>query len=60
MTKEDFLKEFDENNFEFLGSGGYGTVVKAKSKIDSKFYAIKYQYFFDEDVQLMKTAEFKN
>ncbi len=41
-TKKNLLDEFDEVATEKLGSGGYGTVVKAKSKFNNQDYALKY------------------
>lgn len=37
--KEKLTTEFD--SFEKLGDGGFGQVVKARSKLDGEFYAIK-------------------
>lgn len=34
-----FLQDFD--NIIRLGSGGYGTVFKARKKLDQKDYAVK-------------------
>ena len=41
-TKKKFLDEFDFNKGIFLGKGTYGIVRKCRSKLDNKFYAIKY------------------
>lgn len=37
----DFKKEFDLDSALFIDSGGFSKVLKCKSKLNNKFYAIK-------------------
>ncbi|XP_063297425.1 interferon-induced, double-stranded RNA-activated protein kinase-like isoform X2 [Pelobates fuscus] len=43
---ESFLRDFDD--ISPLGSGGFGTVFKAKKKIDDKYYVVKKVMFHDQ------------